>query len=128
MVSVSNDGEYAVDGRGGPKGRPYKKFFWEINMPRVRNMPAAQRVELARKLIQEAREVEVPEGIGKNDFSYIARVKDLLRQAHDLVQFIPKTPSASQEMKADVQRIFAEIEQADRVILSPESELPKGSR
>jgi ABC-type phosphonate transport system ATPase subunit len=97
-------------------------------MPRVRNMPAAQRMQLARELIKQAREVEVPEGIGKNDFSYIAKVKDLLRQAHDLVQFIPKTPSATREMKAEVQKIFEEIERSDREILSPESGLPAGSR
>ncbi len=91
-------------------------------MPRVRNLPAAQRVKLARELIKQAREVPVPdEGLGKNDFSYIANVKDLLRQAYDLVIYIPKTPSATSEMKADVQKIFDEIKQAEREILKPGS-------
>jgi hypothetical protein len=81
-------------------------------------IPAAERVARARKLIQEARELPVPEGgLGRSDFSYIAQVKDLLRQARDLVKFIPQTAGVSAEMKEDVRKVYEEIEQADRQIL-----------
>lgn len=81
-------------------------------------IPAAERVIRARKLIQQARELPVPQGgLGKSDFSYIAQVKDLLRQARDMVKFIPQTAGVSTEMKDDVKRIFEEIEQANREIL-----------
>lgn len=81
-------------------------------------IPAAERVIRARKLIQQARDLPVPQsGLGKSDFSYIAEIKDLLRQARDMVKFIPQTAGVSAEMKDEVKRIYAEIEQADRQIL-----------
>jgi len=83
-------------------------------MPRL--IPAAERIVRARALIQQARDLPVPAD-GGADFSYIAQVKDLLRQARDLVKFIPKSPSATQEMKDDVKRIYGETEQAEQEIL-----------
>ncbi len=81
-------------------------------------IPAAERVIRARKLIQQARDLPVPQGgLGKSDFSYIAQVKDILRQARDMVKFIPQTAGVSAEMKDEVKRIYEEIEQADRDIL-----------
>lgn len=82
-----------------------------------RLIPAAERIIRARKLIQQARDLTVPPDGGRSDFSYIARVKDLLRQARDLVKFIPLTPSATDEMKEDVKRIYEEIDRANREIL-----------
>ena len=85
-------------------------------MPKL--ITAAERIVRARKLIQKARDLPVPEGgLGRSDFSYIAQVKDLLRQARDLVKFIPQTAGVSSEMKEEVRRIFEEIEQANRDIL-----------
>lgn len=82
-------------------------------------IPAAERVARARKLIQQARDLPAPTtGLGKSDFSYIANVKDLLRQAKDLVKFIPQTAGVSNEMKEEVKKIYSEIEQANREILS----------
>lgn len=82
-------------------------------------IPAAERVARARKLIQQARDLPAPTtGLGKSDFSYIANVKDLLRQAKDLVKFIPQTAGVSNEMKEEVKKVYEEIEQADREILS----------
>jgi hypothetical protein len=83
-----------------------------------RFIPAAERVLKARSLIQKARGLPVPADGGRGDFSYIAQVKDLLRQARDLIKFIPQTPSATDEMKADVKKIYEEADQADREILS----------
>jgi hypothetical protein len=85
-------------------------------MPKL--IPATERLIRARKLIQQARDLSVPQaGLGKSDFSYIANVKDLLRQARDLVKFIPQTAGVSAEMKAEVNKIYEECEQANREIL-----------
>lgn len=85
-------------------------------MPKL--IPAAERIVRARKLIQQARDLPVPQtGLGKSDFSYIAQVKDILRQARDLVKFIPQTAGVSSEMKEEVKRIYEEIEQANQDIL-----------
>ncbi len=82
-------------------------------------IPAAERLIRARKLIQQARAFPIPtEGLGKSDFSYIANVRDLLRQAKDLIKFIPQTAGVSTEMKDEVKKIYAEIEQAQNEILS----------
>ena len=80
-------------------------------------IPAEERLKRARKLIQKARDLPIPEGLGKNELSYIAGVKDLLRQARDMVKFIPMRAGVSDEMKAEVEKVFAEAEEADREIL-----------
>ena len=81
-------------------------------------IPASERLIRARKLIQQARDLPVPQtGLGKSDFSYIANVKDLLRQARDMVKFIPQTAGVSAEMKAEVKKVYEEAAQADREIL-----------
>ena len=81
-------------------------------------IPAADRILRARKLIQQARDIPVPQtGLGKSDFSYIAQVKDLLRQARDMVKFIPQTAGVSAEMKAEVKQVYEEAEQANQEIL-----------
>ncbi len=82
-----------------------------------RMIPSAERIKKARALIQQARDLPVPPELGRNDFSYIAQVKKLLQDARDLVKFIPKTPTATPEMKADVAKIYEETEQADKEIL-----------
>lgn len=85
-------------------------------MPKI--IPAAERLTRARNLIQQARDLPVPQtGLGKSDFSYIANIKDLLRQAKDMVKFIPQTAGVSAEMKAEVKKIYDEIEQAGRETL-----------
>ena len=81
-------------------------------------IPAAERITRARALIQQARDLPIPQtGLGKSDFSYMAQVKDLLRQARDLVKFIPQTAGVSAEMKDEVNKIYEEIEQAGRQVL-----------
>jgi len=81
-------------------------------------IPTEERIKRARKLIQRARELPVPTtGLGKSDLSFIANVKDLFRQAKDLVKFIPQKVGVSPEMKDEVKKIYEEIEQADRDIL-----------
>ena len=80
-------------------------------------IPATERITRARVLIQKARDLPVPAEGGKYNFSYIARVKDYLQQARDLVKFIPMTPTATPEIKEEVKKIFAEAEQANQEIL-----------
>lgn len=82
-------------------------------------IPAAERILRARKFIQKARDLPVPQsGLGKSDLSYVAQVKDFLRQARDMVKFIPQTAGVSAEMRAEVKSIYDEIERADKEILS----------
>jgi len=81
-------------------------------------IPAAERLVRARMLIQQARDLPVPSEMGNRDFSYIAKVKDLLRQARDLVKFISMTAGVKAEMKEDVRKVLDEIEAADRQILT----------
>lgn len=82
-------------------------------------IPAAERIIRARKFIQNARDLPIPQsGFGKSDLSYVAEVKDLLRQARDMVKFIPQTAGVSAEMKEEVKKIYEEIEQADKEILN----------
>lgn len=84
----------------------------------ARMIPAEERLKRARNLIQKARDHPVPRtGLGKSDFSYIANVKDLLRQARDLVKFIPQTAGVSDEMKEEVKKVYEEIEAATRELL-----------
>lgn len=80
-------------------------------------IPAAERIIRARALIQKARELPVPPDGGRGDFSYIANIKDILRQARDLVKFISMTAGVSAEMKEEVKKVYQELEQADREIL-----------
>ncbi len=80
-------------------------------------IPAAERILRARALIQKALEFPVPDEGGRGDFSYIAHVKDFLRQARDLVKFIPMAAGVTAGMKEEVKKIYQEAEQADREIL-----------
>jgi hypothetical protein len=83
----------------------------------ARLIPAAERITRARALIQQARDLPVPAEGGRGDFAYIANVKDLLRQARDLIKFISKTPSAGESMKEDVKRVYEEADRAESEIL-----------
>jgi hypothetical protein len=83
----------------------------------ARSLTSAQRIERARALIQEARDLPLPVDGGKFNFSYIAHVKDLLRQARDLVKFIPDRVSASEEVKYEARKVIEEADQANQEIL-----------
>ena len=61
--------------------------------------------------------VVAPADGGKYNINYIAKVKDYLQQARDLVKFIPMQPSATPEMKEEVKKIFAEADLANQEIL-----------
>ena len=81
-------------------------------------IPATERITRARQLIQKARDLPVPTtALGKSDFSYIAAIKDLFRQAKDMVKFLPQTAGVSADMKEDVKKVYEEIERAAQDIL-----------
>ena len=81
-----------------------------------RLIPAVERIRRARELIQQARNYQVPAEGGKYNFAYIAQVKAYLQEARDLVKFIPKTPTATLEMKDQVIKIFQEADCANQEI------------
>lgn len=84
----------------------------------AKSIPATERIARARRLIQQARDLPVPStGLGRSDFSYMAGVKDLMRQARDLIKFIPQTAGVSAEMREEVKKVYEEIEQATKDIL-----------
>ncbi len=82
----------------------------------ARLITAAERIKRARVLIQEARDYPVPARGGKYDLSYMAQVRGLLRQAKDLVKFIPNTVGAAPEIKAEAKQIMEEADQAGHEI------------
>jgi hypothetical protein len=83
----------------------------------ARLIPAAERITRARALIQMAYQHPIPAEGGKYDFSYIAQVKDYLRQAKDLVKFLSMNPGVNAEIKAEVKKIFEEADAANQQIL-----------
>jgi predicted ATP-grasp superfamily ATP-dependent carboligase len=82
-----------------------------------RLIPAAERINRARDLIQQARQIPVPPATGWSDFSYVAQVRDVLRQARDLIKLIGYSAGASAELKREAAQVNDEIEQAEREIL-----------
>ncbi len=80
-------------------------------------IPTAERILKARALIQKARDLPVPPDTGWMDFTYAANVKDILRQARDLVKFIQFMPNASPEVKQEVNNLIEEISRTEKEIL-----------
>ncbi len=78
---------------------------------------ASERMARARALIEKARKVPVPPGLEHRDVHYALQVKDLMRQARDLIKFISYSPSATPEVKREVEALFQEIDQAEKEIL-----------
>lgn len=79
-------------------------------------IPAAKRIEMAQKKIQEARDLPVPSVGGKFDFGYVVKVKSLLKEARELVQLIPKTVGIAEDVKAAALEVIEETARADKEI------------
>ena len=79
-------------------------------------IPAAKRVEMARALIQEARDTPVPGEGGKFNFNYVVAVKAKLREARELVKLVPKTVGIAENTKAAARLVLEEADQADQEI------------
>lgn len=82
-----------------------------------RLIPAAERITRARALIQKARELPVSNENGWQDFSYTAEVKDLMRQARDLIKFISYSVGTTPEVKQTVADLFKEADQTEKQLL-----------
>lgn len=80
-------------------------------------IPTAERIQKARALIQKARNLPLPPDTGWMDFTYAANVKDILRQARDLVKFVQFMPNASTEVKNEVNALIDEIAKTEKEIL-----------
>jgi hypothetical protein len=75
------------------------------------------RLKRARVLIQKAHEIPAPSDAGWDSLNYAALVKDTLRQARDLLKFLPMTAGVTAEQKIEVQSVMKEIEDTDKEIL-----------
>jgi len=80
-------------------------------------IPTAERIKKARALIEKARSLPQPIEHGWTDLSYTANVKDILRQARDLIKFVSFMPNVPPEVKQEVETLKAEITQAEKDIL-----------
>ena len=80
-------------------------------------MTPLERIEKAKACIGAAREIEEPASIGWDRLSYVAQVKDKLREAFELVKLIQFSPSASNEVKAAAKGVIAEAKAAEDEIL-----------
>ena len=77
----------------------------------------SERISKARALLEKARQLPPPDEHGWLDFSYAANVKDILRQARDLLKFVQFMPNASPETKQEVAQLMSEITIAEKEIL-----------
>ena len=76
-----------------------------------------ERIRKARSLIEKARSLPAPAEHGWLDLSYTANVKDLMRQARDLVKFVQFMPNVPAETKQEVEALIQEISTAEKEIL-----------
>lgn len=76
-----------------------------------------ERFARARKLMQTAREISAPADGGWDSLSYAAQVKDTLRQARDLLKFLPQTAGVSAAQKEEALDLMNEIAAAEKDIL-----------
>lgn len=80
-------------------------------------IPTDERIARARGLIEIARTLPKPDDRGWLDFSYAAQVKDVLRQAKDLIKFVPMISGATAEQKQQAKEVIGEIIIAEKEIL-----------
>jgi hypothetical protein len=80
-------------------------------------IPTPERIKKAQALIQKARDLPPPADLGWMDFTYAAEVKDILRQARDLLKFIQFMPNVAPEVKGQVENLMNEITTAEKEIL-----------
>lgn len=82
-----------------------------------RLIPNGERLKKASELIRQARDVPTGSNGAFLDLSYVAQVKDLLRQARDLVKFISFSPSADAETKQKTRDLIRDLEETEKVLL-----------
>jgi hypothetical protein len=82
-------------------------------------IPSLERIMKARALILKARKLKKDASAAFGDLTYVAQVKDLMRQANDLIKFIPLSPSTSPETKIIVEKLQQELKQVENELLHP---------
>ncbi len=80
-------------------------------------IPNQERILKAQELIQQVRQLPVGTDSAFLDLGYVAQVKDLLRQARDLVKFIPFSPSADDETKQTAKDLLKKMEETEKELL-----------
>ena len=76
-----------------------------------------ERFTRAHALIKKAHGISSPVDGGWADLSYAAEVKDTLRQARDLLKFLPQTAGVSLQQKEDALALMEEIAKTEKEIL-----------
>lgn len=82
-----------------------------------KTLTTEERFKRARILIQKAHEIPAPVDGGWDSLSYAAQVKDTLRQAHDLLKFLPQTAGVSVNQKEEALVLMREIADEEKKIL-----------
>ncbi len=80
-------------------------------------MTPLERIDKAKACILAARELPEPDSAGWERLSYIAQVKDKLREAFELVKLIQFSPSASLEVKSVAKAVISEAKATEDEIL-----------
>ena len=80
-------------------------------------MTPLERIEKAKFCILAARVLPEPDSAGWERLSYVAEVKDKLREAFELVKLIQFSPSASPEVKLAAKAVIVEAKAAEEEIL-----------
>jgi hypothetical protein len=75
------------------------------------------KLQRARKLIQEARELPVPAEGGVSNFSYVSKIKALMGEAKDLIKFIPRSVTAQPSQKDEAKQLIEETEHTQKELL-----------
>jgi len=82
-----------------------------------KTLTTEERFARAHALIQKAHEIPEPVDGGWDSLSYAAQVKDTLRQARDLLKFLPQTAGVSSQQKQEAIALMQQIADEERLIL-----------
>jgi hypothetical protein len=82
-----------------------------------KTLTTEERFARARALVQKAHEIPAPVDGGWDSLSYAAQVKDTLRQAHDLLKFLPQTAGVSANQREEALGLMREITEEEKEIL-----------
>jgi hypothetical protein len=85
--------------------------------PLSKTLTTEERFARARILIQKAHEIPAPVDGGWDSLSYAAQVKDTLRQARDLLKFLPQTAGVTAQLKQEAVALMQEIVDEEKKIL-----------
>ena len=76
-----------------------------------------ERFSKARVWMKKAGEIPAPAEAGWETLNYAASVKDTLRQARDLLKFLPQTAGVTPEQKKEALDLMQKIVETEKVIL-----------